>query len=151
MYTEAHITVAGWLTTEPLFTVTKQGVPYCKFTIATTNNTGKDKDIIKFGCFLWQGQQYNLLKQLNLTAKDEIVVRGMFSTSIQQGQGYTTPLVNLNIYVNYIKVIRSASAERAMQQLNNAERIVEEIPVKKDFNRNKDLEVRIDKNDNPWG
>lgn len=104
--------------------------------------------MIKFHCFCWQGQQYNLIKQLNLTLKDEIMVKGMFSANVTQG--VDKPLVNLQCYVNYIKVIRSSSAEKAMQELNSA-RTVEEIPVKKQFKNVNDTEVRIDKNDNPWG
>lgn len=148
MFCEAYIEIAGYISREPIFTVTKQGVPYCTFSVTTTNNTSGDKDLIRFACFCWQGQQYNLLKRLNLTIKDEVVIKGMFSVTVTQGT--EKPLVNLQCYVNYIKVIRSASAERARDELNST-RTIEEIPVKREFNRNKDLEVRIDKNDNPWG
>jgi hypothetical protein len=148
MFCEAYIEIAGYISREPIFTVTKQGVPYCTFSVTTTNNTSGDKDLIKFHCFCWQGQQYNLIKKLNLTLKDEIVVKGMFSMNATQG--VDKPLVNLQCYVNYMKVIRSASAEKAREELNSV-RTVEEVPVKKQFKNVNDKEVRIDKNDNPWG
>ena len=145
MFCEAFITIAGWICKEPVFTVTKQGTPYCSFMIATTNNSKSNDEILRFSCFLWQGQQYNLIKQMNLTIKDEIVVRGQFSTTVKNGaQG---PIHNLQCYVNYIKVIRSSAAQKAFEELN-ADRQITQL---KKVNKNQNMEVGIDKNDNPWG
>lgn len=148
MFCEAYMEIAGWLKSEPIFTCTKQGVPYCTFSIFTTNNTSGDNKILEFNCFVWQGQQYNLIKQLNLTTKDEVYVKGMFSMKARNG--LKEPLINLQVYVNYIKVLRSRAAERAMNELNST-RTIEEIPVKRQIGKNENYEVKIDKKDNPWG
>ena len=149
MFCHTSIDIAGWIVEEPTFLVTKQGTPYCKFKVATSNNTGGDNEIMRFSCFCWAGQQFNILKQANLTMKDEVFVSGMFSYKSQNG--YEKPFVHLQIYVNYIKIIRSSAAEKAMNQLNSS-RIIEEVPLNnKQHNKVSNTELRIDANDNPWG
>lgn len=149
MFSEAFIDVAGWLQSEVVFSVTKTGAPYCKFMVQTTNNTAKDKSLLTFSCFCWQGDQtYNLLKQLQLVPRDEVFVRGIFSMNITEA--IPKPFVNLQIYVKYIKIIRSAAAEKARDEMNIT-RTIEEIPVKKQLGKVNNVEVQIDKKDNPWG